>query len=79
MNTQSSPAEPSIIGLLPLFLIGTLLAVFIFRIAKRKGKSPAFAIYGFIPLVNILVAIWLASLTDKAVLEELAALRGKNG
>ena len=44
-------------------------------IAARKGKSvPLFCVLCFIPLVNVVASIWLASLTDAAVVRRLADL-----
>jgi hypothetical protein len=48
-------------------------------IAQRKGQSVRlFCILGFIPLVNIVAAVWLASLLDTAVEERLAELESKS-
>ena len=53
--------------LLPLFFIGF--------IAACKGKSvPSFCLLCFIPLVNVVASIWLASLTDAAISRRLADL-----
>jgi hypothetical protein len=44
-------------------------------IAARKGKSvPLFCILCFIPLVNVVASVWLASLTDATVSNRLADL-----
>ena len=44
-------------------------------IAKRKGRSEwGWFFIGFIPLWGWLAGIWLASLPDKAILEEVGAL-----
>jgi hypothetical protein len=43
--------------------------------AARKGKSvPLFCILSFIPIVNVVASIWLASLTDATVTSRLAEL-----
>jgi hypothetical protein len=76
-----TPAEappPTIFALLPLFLMSALLAAFIFFLAKRKGRSALLLLIGFVPLANVLVAIWLASLTDKSVLEQIEELKRRN-
>ena len=74
----AEPAPPTIIALLPLLLMSAVLAAFIFFLAKRKGHSALLALGGIVPMVNVLLAIWLASLTDKSVLEQLEALRRHN-
>ena len=44
-------------------------------IAARKGKSvPLLCLLGFIPIVNVVASVWLASLTDAAVARRLADL-----
>jgi hypothetical protein len=73
--TSAEVAPPTIIALLPLFLMSAVLAAFIFFLAKRKGQSAFLLLIGLVPFVNILVAIWLASLTDKSVLEQIEALK----
>jgi hypothetical protein len=58
-----------------MLVCGLPYVVVIGFIAARKGKSvPLFCILCFIPLVNVVAAIWLASLTDAAVIARLADL-----
>jgi hypothetical protein len=48
-------------------------------IAQRKGQSvPLFCILGFIPIVNVVSAVWLASLLDTTVQKCLAELETKS-
>lgn len=48
-------------------------------IAARKGKSVAlFCLLCFIPIVNVVASIWLASLTDAAVARRLAELEKRS-
>ena len=63
-----------VLGLIILFC-GLPYVVVMGFIAARKGKSvPLFCILCFIPIVNVVAAIWLASLTDAAVVARLADL-----
>jgi hypothetical protein len=77
MNQPQSPAV-ALISLIPLFSALVLVAIMIFFMAPRKGRSRAWALLGMIPLANILILIWMASLTDKAVLNALAELKRRN-
>jgi hypothetical protein len=75
---NQTPPSPSVIAsLLPLLIISAVLFVFLLGVAKQKGKSRAVALWAFVPFVNGLVALWLCSLTDAAVLARLAALESK--
>jgi hypothetical protein len=48
-------------------------------IAQRKGQSvPLFCILGLIPIVNVVSAVWLASLLDTTVEKRLAKLESKS-
>jgi hypothetical protein len=69
-------AGPDLIVIAMIMLVcGLPYVVFIGFIAARKGKSvPLFCILCFIPIVNVVAAIWLASLTDAAVIARLADL-----
>jgi len=67
---------PDLIMIAIIMLVcGLPYVVVIGFIAARKGKSvPLFCLLCFIPLVNVVAAIWLASLTDAAVAAQLADL-----
>ena len=66
-------AGPDLIVLLLIMLIcGLPYVVFVGFIAARKGKSvPLFCVLCFIPIVNCIAALWLASLTDASVIARL--------
>ncbi len=56
-----------------IFLIPFLIVLGF--VAKRKGFPPALAIViGIFPVANVIFAFYLASTTDKAVLQRLTAL-----
>jgi cell division inhibitor SulA len=78
MNPFSSPTPAvALLSLLPLFIAMGTVALIILLMAPRKGKSRAWALLGLLPLANMVVLIWIASLTDKAVLDALAELKKK--
>lgn len=65
-----------VIALIMLFC-GLPYVIVIGFIAARKGQSvPLFCLLCFIPIVNVVASIWLASLTDAAVKDRLAKLEG---
>lgn len=58
-----------------MLVCGLPYVVVIAFIAARKGKSvPLFCLLCFIPIVNVVASVWLASLTDAAVTRRLAEL-----
>lgn len=64
-------------SLLP-FLVITLIAFFFaIPISRRKGKGVGFAARCLIPFVTPFILFYLVSLTDKSVLDRLAALESK--
>jgi len=70
--------EPSLIlSLLPFWLITLIYFFFAIPISRRKGKGIGFAAWCLIPFVTPLILFYLVSLTDKSVLERLAALESK--
>jgi hypothetical protein len=61
-----------------LFLIVSFSSVWLgYRLCKRKGRDVVYAWLCIVPIVQIFVLIWLASLTDKEILERLAHLEQK--
>jgi hypothetical protein len=66
-----------LISLLPILFVTFILFLVAIPISYRKGKGLAFALLVLIPLAGMFVVIYLASLTDKKVLDRLAALEGK--
>ena len=63
-----------LIQLVPLLVVWIVLLVFGLWIGKRKGSSVGRVIVGTIPIWGGVYLLWLASLTDKDVLERLAKL-----
>jgi hypothetical protein len=47
--------------------------------SRRKGRSIGWAFLCFFPLGGVLVLFWLASLTDKQVLDRLSRLEARAG
>jgi hypothetical protein len=54
-----------------------LLFYFIFFIpfAKRKGRSGWFALWGAVPGVNLYVGLWIASLPEAKLVQEIEDLK----
>jgi hypothetical protein len=70
--------EPSLlISLLPFLLTTVICFFFAIPISRRKGKGIGFAAWCLIPFATPFIIFHLASLTDKSVLDRLAALEGK--
>jgi hypothetical protein len=71
---------PDLIVIAIIMLVcGLPYVVVVGFIAARKEQSvPLFCILSFIPIVNIVAALWLASLTDAAVQKRLAELESKS-
>ena len=69
-------AGPDFIVLAMIMLVcGLPYVVVIGFMAARKGKSvPLFCLLCFVPIANVVAAVWLASLTDAAVSARLADL-----
>lgn len=67
-----------IISFVPILIIVLVFGLFAWPMTARKGLSRWYVLACFIPLVGPLIFVWIASKTDKAVLDELAALREKN-
>ncbi|HKY85341.1 MAG TPA: hypothetical protein VJL90_01110 [Pseudorhodoplanes sp.] len=65
------------VSLLPFLFVTLIFFLFSIPICRRKGKSFAFSLLCLIPFVTIFVLLYLVSLTDKQVLDRLAALEGK--
>jgi hypothetical protein len=58
-----------------LFLILTFASVWLgLKLCKRKGRDAVYAWLCIVPFVQVFVLIWLASLTDREILERLALL-----
>jgi predicted membrane-bound dolichyl-phosphate-mannose-protein mannosyltransferase len=71
-------SEPNLLlSLLPFLLVTLIVALFAIPIIRRKGKSIGYFFLCLIRFITAFVLIYLASLTDKDVLDRLAALEGK--
>ena len=70
------------IQLLPLLVIWLVLAVPLYKLAKRKSVSTQGIILGLVlslvPLGIMVVAVWWASLPDKALLDRISQLEKLN-
>jgi len=70
--------EPSpLISPLPFLLITFMCFLFAIPISRRKGKGIGFAALCLVPFLTPFIIFYLASLTDKSVLDRLAALEGR--
>ena len=73
--------EPSLshalISMVPFLLTTAIFFFFAIPISRRKGKGIGFAAWCLIPFVTPFILFHLVSLTDKSVLDRLAALEGK--
>lgn len=70
--------EPSLLlSLLPFLLTTFIFFLFAIPISRRKGKGTALAFWCLIPFVTPFILFYLVSLTDKSVLDRLAALENK--
>ena len=72
---NGGPAATVLTSFIPLLLIGCILGIFFKLIAKRKGRNQWLWFFaGFVPGWNLLGGLWLASLPDKSISEEVKAL-----
>jgi predicted membrane-bound dolichyl-phosphate-mannose-protein mannosyltransferase len=73
--------EPStsemLLSLVPFLVATVIFFFFAIPISRRKGKGVGFAAWCLIPFVTLFILFYLVSLTDKAVLDRLAALESK--
>ncbi len=62
--------------LIPLLLMGLVWGVFLAILAKRKGRNrTVWFLIAWVPGINLLGGVWLASLTDVSVVEAINALQ----
>jgi len=66
-----------LLSLLPFLVITAIFFVFSIPMSRRKGKSFVYPLLCLIPFITPFIIFYLASLTDKEVLDRLAALEGK--
>jgi hypothetical protein len=73
--------EPSLsdalISMVPFLVTTVIFFFFAIPISRRKGKGIGFAAWCLIPFFTPFILFHLVSLTDKSVLDRLAALEGK--
>jgi uncharacterized membrane protein len=67
-----------VLSLLPFAVITIISYFFAIPISRRKGKGVGFAAWCLIPFLTPFILFYLVSLTDKSVLERLAALEMKS-
>ena len=66
-----------VIQLVPILLWWVIVAIPVYKVAKRKGVSGGWIALGMFPLWIVIAAWWWASLTDKEVLDRLSRLEGR--
>jgi hypothetical protein len=77
--TAGTTAPPAWTSLVPMLLPGLLFAIAVLWFAPRKGRSPWLALLAFIPCGGFLVVLYLLSLTDKRVLDDIETLKKQIG
>jgi hypothetical protein len=73
--TPGTAAPPAWTSFVPTVLLGVISAAIVLWLAPRKGCSRWLALVALIPCVGSLVIIYLFSLTDKRVLEDIETLK----
>jgi hypothetical protein len=66
-----------LLSLLPFLLITIFFFFFAVPISRRKGKGMGLAALCLVPFLTPFILFYLVSLTDKSVLDRLAALEAK--
>jgi predicted membrane-bound dolichyl-phosphate-mannose-protein mannosyltransferase len=74
---HESSLSDALLSLVPFLLVTLIMFFFAIPISRRKGKGIGFAAWCLIPFVTPFILFYLVSLTDKSVLDRLAALDGK--
>jgi hypothetical protein len=67
--------DDMLLSLVPFLIITLVLFFFAIPIGRRKGRGFGFVLLCLIPLVGPFILLYLASLTDKQILDRLAALK----
>lgn len=70
---------PAWVQIFPLLLIGIVFAAAVLWLAPRKGRSSWLALLTLIPCGGFLVVLYLLSLTDKRVLDDIDTLKKQIG
>ena len=68
----------SILSILLAFVVLVFIAVLFGVIFRKAGRSPAWAVLMFVPLVNLLVMIWFA-FSEWPIQKELDRLKAAAG
>ena len=67
-----------IASFIPLLLMGCIFGALLKSLAKRKGRNQwLWFIAGFAPAIWVIGGIWLASLPDKSIVDEINFLKKK--
>ena len=74
---ESAPEPDIFLSLLPLLIMTVMIFLFAIPISRRKGKSFGYTLLILVPVVGWFVFWYVVSLTDKSVLDRLAALDAK--
>ena len=74
---QDPSTSEMLLSLVPFLLITLIAFFFAIPISRRKGKGIGFAAWCLIPFLTPFILFYLVSLTDKSVLDRLAALESK--
>ena len=75
MDAGNVSVAGGIASFIPLILIGVVWGIFNASIAGRKGRNKVlFFFLSVIPVLWVFISIYLASLTDKDVLEKLGMI-----
>jgi hypothetical protein len=69
--------QPAWVTFVPAIMIGLVCAGVVLWLAPRKGCSKWWALVGFVPCFGSLVILYVLSLTDKQVLDDIADLKRK--
>jgi len=78
VHASDGAGGSQLMSFLPLLLLGCIMGVLLKSIAKRKGRNEwLWFLGGLLPGWNLLGGLWLASLPDKSVSEEVKALLNK--
>ena len=74
-NGAAGGGFTAFIPLLLILLMGCIFGSVLKSIAKRKDRNQwLWFLAGFVPMYNAIGGLWLASLPDKSILEEIKAL-----
>ena len=75
MESSTVQQLPAWVSFVPLLVYVILFAVLVIWLAPRKGRSRLLALAAVIPFVGPLIVIYLLSITDKQVLDDIESLK----